>query len=169
MHLSWVKISTVSKWIKTSFFLSLINLEYQQVRPEWLLSLCYFWCKPCTYRESRLTLAANGPKWASTWASSPRSTIRCIQNDFWPYGTFDTNHAPILHRRKLHLQTDQNKIPHDPRNLGVPSVRPKQFLNLWYVRRKPCTFLASRFILSPNGPKRASTWASSPRSTIGCI
>jgi hypothetical protein len=33
---------------------------------------------------------------ASTWASSPRSTIRCVQNDFWAYGTFGTNRAPII-------------------------------------------------------------------------
>jgi hypothetical protein len=28
---------------------------------------------------------------------SPRSTIRCIQNDFWGYGIFGANRAPILH------------------------------------------------------------------------
>ena len=27
---------------------------------------------------------------------SPRSTIRCVQNDFRAYGTFDANRAPIL-------------------------------------------------------------------------
>jgi hypothetical protein len=48
-------------------------------------------------------------------------------------------------------------------------VRPKWFLSLWYVRRKPCTYLASRFTLSPNGLNRASSWASLPWSTIGCI
>jgi hypothetical protein len=31
-------------------------------------------------------------------------------------------------------------------------VRPKQFSSLWYVRHKPCTYLASRLALSPNGP-----------------
>ena len=40
---------------------------------------------------------------------------------------------------------------------------------IWYVWRKPCTYLASRLALSPNGPKRASTWASSPGGTIGCV
>jgi hypothetical protein len=29
-------------------------------------------------------------------------------------------------------------------------VRPKQFLSLWYVRRKACTYLASRLALSRN-------------------
>jgi hypothetical protein len=30
-------------------------------------------------------------------------------------------------------------------------VSPKQFLGLWYVRRKLCTYLASRLPISPNG------------------
>jgi hypothetical protein len=48
-------------------------------------------------------------------------------------------------------------------------VRPKWFLSLWYFRHKPCTYLASRLALSPNGPKRDSTRSTSPRSTIGCM
>ena len=48
-------------------------------------------------------------------------------------------------------------------------VHPKRFLSLWYVRRKPCIYLASMLALSPNGPKQASTCPSSPRSTAGCV
>jgi hypothetical protein len=33
----------------------------------------------------------------------------------------------------------------------------KQFSSLWYVRRKPCTYLGSTLAQSPNRPKRAST------------
>jgi hypothetical protein len=47
-------------------------------------------------------------------------------------------------------------------------VCPKHFLSLWYVRPKPCTYLASRLTLSPNETKQASTWPMSPRSSIGC-
>jgi hypothetical protein len=47
-------------------------------------------------------------------------------------------------------------------------VHAKWFLSLWYIQRKPCTYLVSRLEPSPNGTKRASTWASSP-STIGCV
>ena len=39
-------------------------------------------------------------KWSerdSTWPTSPRSSIGCVQIDFWFNGTFDANHAPILH------------------------------------------------------------------------
>jgi hypothetical protein len=42
-------------------------------------------------------------------------------------------------------------------------------MSIWYVRRKTCTYFASRLALSPNGLNRASTWALSPRSTIECI
>ena len=44
---------------------------------------------------------------------------------------------------------------------------PKRFMSLWYVWRKPCTFLAPILTLSPNGPKLDSTWPMSPRSSIG--
>jgi hypothetical protein len=66
-------------------------------RPKWFPSLRYIRCKPCTYLESRLALYPIVPKWASNWASSPRSAIRCVQNDLWGYGTFGANRAPILH------------------------------------------------------------------------
>jgi hypothetical protein len=42
-------------------------------------------------------------------------------------------------------------------NLVFYLVCPKWFLSLWYVRRKPCSYLASRLALSPNRPKRAHT------------
>jgi len=48
-------------------------------------------------------------------------------------------------------------------------VCPKWFLSLWYVKRKPCTYLLPRLTLSPNRPKQASTWPTSPRSTSGCV
>jgi len=45
-------------------------------------------------------------------------------------------------------------------------LRRKWFLSLWYVRRKPCTFLVLRLTLSTNGPKQASIWPLSPRCSI---
>jgi hypothetical protein len=163
----------------------------------------------------KISIISNELSQASTWASLPRSTIWCFQNDFWAYSMFSTNHAPILHRHQYYLQMDQNKIPHDPRHLRVSSgaskttseamvrssqtvhlscikisyifertrssfhlslvtkeyhqVRPKWFLSLWYIPYKPRTYLASRFAISPNELNQASTWASSPRSTIRCV
>ena len=37
-------------------------------------------------------------KWDSTWPTSPRSCIGCVQNYIWAYGTFSANRAPILHQ-----------------------------------------------------------------------
>jgi hypothetical protein len=73
------------------------------------------------YLAPRLTLSLNGLKQASTCPTSPRSTIRCVQNDFHARGTFGANRAPILHRDEQYLQTDRNELPLDPCHLGVPS------------------------------------------------
>jgi hypothetical protein len=48
-------------------------------------------------------------------------------------------------------------------------VCPKRFSNLWYARRKPCTYLALILRLSPNGPKWDSMCPRSPRCSIGCV
>ena len=48
-------------------------------------------------------------------------------------------------------------------------VHPNWFPSIWYVPCKPCTYLASRLALSPNRSNWPSTWASSPRSIIGCF
>jgi hypothetical protein len=52
---------------------------------------------------------------------SSRTSIRCVQDDFRAYVTFGTNHAPILHQNWHYLQTDLNKLPLEPRHLGVSS------------------------------------------------
>jgi hypothetical protein len=52
---------------------------------------------------------------------------------------------------------------------GYYPVHPKQFLSLWYVWRKPCSYHASKLTISPIGPKRYSTWPTSPMSSIGCF
>jgi hypothetical protein len=62
VHLSYVKISTISKQTKMSFHLSLVTLKYHQVRPKRLQSLWYVWRKPCTYLPLTLTPSPNGPK-----------------------------------------------------------------------------------------------------------
>jgi hypothetical protein len=87
---------------------------------------------------------------------------------------------------------DKNKILDDPCHLWVPTgaskmisdpmvylvqtmhlsgarVSPKQFLSLWYVRRKPCSYLAPTLTTSPNRLKWDSTWSTSPRNSIGCV
>jgi hypothetical protein len=48
-------------------------------------------------------------------------------------------------------------------------VRPNQFLGLWSIWRKPCTYLAPTLTMSPYRPKRDSTSPTSPRSSIECV
>jgi hypothetical protein len=98
VYLSCVKISTVSKWTKTSFHFIHVISEYHWVHPKWFLSQWYIRHKPCTDLASRLALSPNGPLRASTWPTSRRTTIGRDQNDFWGYGTFAANRAPILCR-----------------------------------------------------------------------
>jgi hypothetical protein len=133
------------------------------------MRLWYIWHKPCTYLAPKLTLSSNGSKRGSIWASSPRSTIQCIQNNLWAYGTFGANCAPIMHWNLHYLQKDWKEVLREPRHLGFHWVRPKWFLRLWYVWCKLLIYLAPRLTLSPNGPQQDSTWPTSPKSSIGCV
>jgi hypothetical protein len=106
---------------------------------------------------------------ATTWASSPRCTIGCVQNDFWAYDMFSTTCACILHWHQHYLQMDQNDVPHDPRHLGVPFGASKMISEA--VVHSAQTLHLSCVKISTISCKlnQASTWASKPRSTIGCI
>jgi hypothetical protein len=99
---------------------------------------------------------------------SRRSTVGCVQNDLPAYGTFGANHSPSLRWDEHYLQRDWNELPLDPHLLGVRWGMPKMICEPKEHRHKPCTFIALRLTLSPNGPKQASTWAMSRRSTIEC-
>jgi hypothetical protein len=97
VHLSCTDTNIVSKCAKTKFHMTHITQEFNQVRPTRFLSLWYIWHKTCACLALIIALSPNRPKWASTGASSPRCTISCVQNNFWGYGTFGANRAPILH------------------------------------------------------------------------
>jgi hypothetical protein len=133
------------------------------------LSLRYVLRIPCTYLESRLALYPNVPKWASIWASSPRSTIQCVQNDLWGYDTYGANHAPIRPQSNTISKRIEMRFYMTHVTLEFHRVHPNQFLRIWYVWCKLWIYLAPILTLSPNGPKRDSTWPTSPRSSIGCI
>jgi hypothetical protein len=123
VHLSWIKICTISKWTKTSFHLSLVTKECHLVHPKWFLSLWYVWRKPCTYLAPKLTLPPKRPKRDSTWPTSPRSSVRCIQNDIQAncikISTISNRTETSFH---LSLVTKE-----------YHRVRAKWFLRLWYV------------------------------------
>jgi hypothetical protein len=74
---------------------------------------------------AEINTVSNGPKWASIWLTSHRSTIGGIQNDFLAYGTFGTNRAPILRWDYHYLQTDWNERLLDPHHLRVRWGVPK--------------------------------------------
>jgi hypothetical protein len=93
--------------------------------PTCFLSLRYVQRKLWTYLASRLMVSLYEPKWDSTWPMSRRSTIGCAQNDFWAYGTFGANRAPIMHRDQHYLQTNQIELPFHPHHLGDPLGAPK--------------------------------------------
>jgi hypothetical protein len=62
------------------------------------MSLWYVRHKPSTYLALTLTLSQNRSKPDSTWPTSPRICIGCLQYYFWACGTFDANRAQILHQ-----------------------------------------------------------------------
>jgi hypothetical protein len=96
IHLSCTETNTISKRIEMRFYMTHVTLEHCPVRPKRFLRLWDNLRKLCTYLVLNLTLSPNGPKRVSIWASSRRSTIRCIQNNFCAYGTYGANHAPKL-------------------------------------------------------------------------
>jgi hypothetical protein len=122
VHLSCVKVSSISKWTKLS-------------------------------REPRHLGVPSG---ASKMISEPM--VRLAQTV--PLSCTDTNTVSKRKEVRFHM-THVIKELHQ--------VCPNWFLSIWYVRYKTCTYLASRLALSPKGPKRASTWASSPSGTIWCV
>jgi hypothetical protein len=65
-HLSCTDANTVPKQIETR--------------------LWYVRRKPCNNLASSVALSPNVSNRDSTWASSPRSPIECVQNDFYAYG-----------------------------------------------------------------------------------
>jgi hypothetical protein len=135
------------------------------VAPKWFLHIWYIRRKSCTYLASRLVLPPNRLKRYSTWSTPPRSTIWCAQSDFRAYGTFGTNRATILPQDQYYIQTNRNELSLDQCHLEVPLDVPKKNSMPIVIRRKPCPYLTSRLILSPNDPKQASTWPMWPRST----
>jgi hypothetical protein len=123
--------------------------------------------KPCTFLAPRLKPSPNISKWASVCSTSPRSTIRCEQNDFWAYGMFGPNRAPTL--RQDYISKCCKWVSTWPTSRrSTIGCAPIWFMNLWYVQRKLCTNLMSRLTLSPNRLKWSSSQSTLPRITIWC-
>ena len=100
--------------------------------------------KPCSYLASRLALCPKGPKRAFTWASTLRSTIGCVQNDFW---------ATVCSAQTVHYLAATL----------TPCPNGSKLDSTWSTSRR------SSIGHVQTDWEWVSTWASSPRSTIGCI
>jgi hypothetical protein len=105
----------------------------------------------------KISTISNELNQASTCASAPRSTIGCVKMIY---------ETTLCLEQTVYLScTDTNTISkwtimrfHVTHvTLEFYRVHPKQFLWLWYVRRKPCTYLASRLALSLNELNQEST------------
>jgi hypothetical protein len=140
MQLSCTNTNDLSKQIKTRFHKTHVTLEFYRVRPKPFPSLWHVQRKPCIYLASSLALSPNRPNRASTWASSPRSTIGCVQNDLWAYGTFGANHAYISHdantiskqtKTRFHVTHVTQAFQRvRPKWLSEPMVRSAQTIHL---------------------------------------
>jgi hypothetical protein len=120
VHLSCTKSNTISKRTERRFYMTHVTQEFHRVCPKWFMGLWYVWCKLWIYL-ARLTLSPNAPKRDSIWPTSPRSSIRCIQNYVWAYDTFGANRSPILNQDYHNLQTNRNELPFGLHHQGVSS------------------------------------------------
>jgi hypothetical protein len=124
---------------------------YHQVRPKWILKLCYVWHKIVHQSCADTYTVLKRTKQDSTWPTSPRSCIWCVQNDFWASGMFGANHAPILCQDQHYLETDWNELSLEPHNLGVPTGASKMISELM-------VHLAQRIHLSCTNTNIVSKW-----------
>jgi hypothetical protein len=139
------------------------------MHPRWFQSLWYFLCKPCSYLASRLTLSPNRLKWASTWLCHLGVTSDVPKAISEPMvHSAQTVHLSCSEIKTISKHT-KTRFHLTHITLQYHRVCPKWFPCPLYIRRKPCTYLAPRLTQSPNGPKWASIWPTSPSSTIGCV
>ena len=158
VHLSFIKISTISKQTKPRFHLSPLTQEYHQVRLKWFLSL---WCTylqtdraPILHRNQKylqmdrskilydtrhLVVPSGASKLISEHMKRSMQTVHlsCIQ-----FSTISKQTKPSFHLSLFTMEYQQEC--------------PKWFLRLQCIRCKLCTYLAPKLTLSPNRPRRDS-------------
>jgi hypothetical protein len=116
-----IKISIISNRTETIFHLSPSHLGVPssacKTISEAMVRLAQAMDLSCTDTNT----ISNRQKWDSTWLTSPSSSMRCTQNDFWANGTFGANRASILNQDWHYLHMDRNELLFEPCHLGVPS------------------------------------------------
>jgi hypothetical protein len=117
-HLSCTDANTVSKQIETRFHTTHVTYEFHRVRPK--LFVTYG-----TFNANRApifcSIISKRTKQISTRPSSPRSTVGASKTIYEPMVRWTQAEHLSCTDASTVSKTDQNKIPHDPRNLGVPS------------------------------------------------
>jgi hypothetical protein len=121
VHLSCIKTNTISKGIETRFYMTHVTKEFDRVRPKRFLRLRYVWCKLWIYLAPILTPSPNRPKRDSTWPTSPRSSIGCVQNYFWAYGTFSA-------KRCTYLESRLALYPNGPKQASIWASSPRSII-----------------------------------------
>jgi hypothetical protein len=133
------------------------------MHPKWFLSLWYVWRKPCTYLDSRLAQSPNELPFEPHHLGVLSVVSKMI---YEPTVCL----AQIMQLSCTETNTISKRIEMTFYMTHVTQefhqVRPNR---LWYVWCKLWIYLGPILILSPNGPKRVSTWPMSPRSSIVCI
>jgi hypothetical protein len=76
VHLSCIRIITISKWTEMRFHMGLVTLDYHRVHLKWFLSQGYFRHILCTCLAPALTWSSNRPKRDSTWPTSDFHRLR---------------------------------------------------------------------------------------------
>jgi hypothetical protein len=111
-------------------------------------------------------------KWTETrfhTTHSPWSSIGCVQDHIRSYGTLVTNCAPILRQDYHYLQTDSNKLPLEPRHLGVSSGASKMIYEpIEHSVETVHLYCTDTNTVSKQTEKRFHM-THSPRSFIGCV
>jgi hypothetical protein len=157
VHLSCTDTNTASKRTEKRFHMTHVTYEFHRVRPKLFMSLWYTKCKRCNYIALRLVLSPNrlnraplGPHHLGVPSGVSKTfyepMVRLMQTEHLSCTDANTVSKQIQTRFHMtHLTLESHRVP------------PILFESLRYVRHKPCTNLASRVALSPNGPNRAST------------
>jgi hypothetical protein len=151
MHLSCIKISTISEWT-----------EQSSTRPtpprSFIRCLQYYFRAYSTFDTNRAPILH--------YLKTNRTEIPLEPRHLGvPSSVSKTISMPMVCLvQTVHLSyTDTNTMSKQTKtrfqtthvSSNFHQVHPKLFMSLWYVQCKPCIYLASRLVLSPNGPNRA--------------
>jgi len=169
VHLSCIKISTISKQSKLSFQLSPFTKEYHRLHPKWYLSP---WCirrKLGTYLTPKLTLSPNRPKRDSIWHMSSRSSIGMRPNGFLSLWYVPCKPCTYLASR-LALSPNRLNRPStwasSPRSIIACFHNSFRAYGALCANHSPILHLKT---LSPNILKQDSIWHTGSRSSIGFV